>query len=419
MEAELAMSKFRQLIQAAMVVDGKGARAAPGALLLEGNEIIACGSPESIGPVADAKILNPGDAVVMPALVNVHCHLDLSHIGPADYCGDFVSWIEQLRQERAENDAEITSSMRRGIELSLAGGTALVGDIAGVSSLVPFTELAGSKLAGVSFVEVFGQGKNEKKTVEKLQRIHKSSPKAKNGIRLGLQPHAPYSCSIGVFEAAAETKRPIATHLAETLEELEFLANAKGPIAEMLKKFGVWDEDIVAQNCHPINYLKAVLESHAVVAAHLNYVDNSQIRLMKDWPISVAYCPRASAYFGHPHDGMPSHQYQEMIEQGINVALGTDGLLCLDTPDRISVLDEMRFLYKRDSVDPVQLLNMATCAGAKALGFDEALVTLEPGPTAGLIAISSDANSDEDPFTQVMMSKSAPQWIAGPFAIAE
>ena len=156
------MSKYRQIIQAAMVVDGKGARAAPGALLLEGNEIIACGSPESIGPVADAKILNLGDAVVMPALVNVHCHLDLSHIGPADYCGDFVSWIEQLRQERAENDAEITSSMRRGIELSLAGGTALVGDIAGVSSLVPFTELAGSKLAGVSFVEVFGQGKNEK-----------------------------------------------------------------------------------------------------------------------------------------------------------------------------------------------------------------------------------------------------------------
>ena len=108
-----------------------------------------------------------------------------------------------------------------------------------------------------------------------------------------------------------------------------------------------------------------------------------------------------------------------MIEQGINVALGTDGLLCLDTPDRISVLDEMRFLYERDGVDPVQLLNMATCAGAKALGYDEALVTLEPGPTAGLIAISSDANSDEDPFTQVMMSKSAPQWIAGPFAIAE
>ncbi|MCH8825205.1 MAG: amidohydrolase family protein [Planctomycetes bacterium] len=413
------MSKNRQIIQAAMVVDGKGARAAPGALLLEGNEIIACGSPESIGPVADAKILNLGDAVVMPALVNVHCHLDLSHIGPIDYCGDFVSWIEQIRQKRCQNDADIASATKRGIELSLAGGTALVGDIAGVSSLVPFTELAGSKLAGVSYVEFFGSGKNEKNTVEKLQRIDKASPKAKNGIRLGLQPHAPYSCSIGVFEAAAQTNRPIATHLAETLEELEFLADAKGPISEMLKKFGVWDEEIVAQSCYPIEYLKSVLEKHSIVAAHLNYVDNSQIQMMKDWPISVAYCPRASAYFGHPHNGMPVHQYQQMIEQGINVALGTDGLLCLDTPDRISVLDEMRFLYKRDGADPVQLLNMATCAGAKALGFDETLVTLEPGPTAGLIAISSDIHNCDDPLVGILKSIAAPQWIAGPFVIEE
>ena len=168
MGAVLAMSKFRQLIRAALVVDGNGTRAAPGALLLEGNEIIACGSPESIGPVADAKILNLGDAVVMPALVNVHCHLDLSHIGPTAYCGDFVSWIEKIRQKRAEDEAAITSSVKLGIELSLAGGTALVGDIAGVSSLVPFIELAGSKLAGVSYVEFFGTGKNEKNTVEKL-----------------------------------------------------------------------------------------------------------------------------------------------------------------------------------------------------------------------------------------------------------
>ncbi len=402
-----------------MVVDGKGIRAAPGALLLDGHKIIACGSPESIGTITDANTVDLGDAVLMPALVNVHCHLDLSHIGPIGYCGDFVSWIEQLRQKRAQSDTEIASATKRGIELALAGGTALVGDIAGTNSLVPFEELAQSNLAGVSFIEVFGLGKNDKKAVGKIREIDKSCPSSKKSVRLGLQPHAPYSCSLEVFEAAAETQRPIATHLAETLEELEFVTDATGPIAEMLKNFGVWDEEIEAQSCHPIEYLKGVLEKYPIVAAHLNYVDNSLIQLMSNWPISVAYCPRASAYFGHPNNGMSNHQYQQMIEQGINVALGTDGLLCLDTPDRISVLDEMRYLYKRDRTDPVQLLNMATCAGAIALGFDEALVTLEPGPIAGLIAIPSDANSDEDPFTQVMMSKSAPQWIAGPFAIAE
>ncbi len=413
------MSKSRQLFRAALVVDGKGTRAAPGALLLDGCRIIAAGSPESIGTVADANEVDLPDAAIMPALVNVHCHLDLSHIGPADYCGDFVGWIENLRQQRAENDAEIASAMKMGIELSLAGGTAIVGDIAGVRSLVPLAELARSNLAGVSFVEIFGNGKNEEKAIKKIQEIANSCPKTQNCVRLGIQPHAPYSCSIGVFEAACEYDWPIATHLAETLEELEFVADAKGPINDMLKRFGVWDEDIRPQSCHPIEYLKCVLEKRPIVAAHLNYVDNSLIQLMSDWPISVAYCPRASAYFGHPHHGRPAHQYRQMLDQGVNVALGTDSLLCLDTPDRISVLDEMRFLYNRDGVDPVHLLNMATRAGAKALGFDETLVTLDPGPTSGLIAISSDIQSNDDPFAQVLKSNTAPEWVAGPFAIDE
>ena len=76
-----------------------------------------------------------------------------------------------------------------------------------------------------------------------------------------------------------------------------------------------------------------------------------------------------------------------MLDAGINVALGTDSIVCLpaDQCNRLSVLDEMGFLHQRDGTDPLTLLRMATVNGARALGVDENLVTLRPGPSAGLM----------------------------------
>ena len=185
----------------------------------------------------------------------------------------------------------------------------------------------------------------------------------------------------------------------------------------MLKRLGVWDDSIPGHRCHPIEYLARILSQQPMVVAHVNYLDTGHVEKLAGWPITVAYCPRASAYFGHPHAGRPPHQYREMLELGVNVALGTDGLPCLDTPDRISVLDDMRFLYQRDGVDPIALLRMATVAGASALGFDESLVTLAPGPTAGLLAVQIDGDDPDEPLAQVLRRDDAPQWIAGPFPI--
>lgn len=408
----------RTLIRAASVVDGQGHRASPGAVLLDGARIVESGKVSAIGPVDDARKVDRPRSVILPALVNVHCHLDLSHLGPMRWDGDFVSWIEQLRPARAETDEAIAASVQRGIELALAGGTALVGDIAGVGSLVPIRQLRASDLAGVSFLEVFGLGDRQVGAVETMQQALGDCPAIERGIRLGLQPHAPYSCGKAVYEAAAQLERPLATHLAETLEELEFVDRATGPLAAMLKRFGVWADSIAGQQCHPIEYLAQILSQRPMVAAHLNYLDSGHVERLADWPITVAYCPRASAYFGHPHAGRPPHRYRDMVELGVNVALGTDALPCLDTPDRISVLDEMRFLYRRDGVDPIALLRMATVAGASALGFDGSLVTLAPGPTAGLLAVQIDSDDPDEPLAQVLLRDDAPQWVAGPFPVS-
>ena len=106
----------------------------------------------------------------------------------------------------------------------------------------------------------------------------------------------------------------------------------------------------------------------------------------------------------------------DMIAAGVNVALGTDSFVCLDTPDRISVLDEMRLLHRRDGTDPATLLRMATINGARALGFDEHAFCFAPGCTAGVLAVSTDkrAGSPGEALRSVLQRSDAPQWVVGP-----
>lgn len=410
-----------RLIQAAMVADGgdggSGCCAAPGAILVNGDRIIACGSPESIGAVEHAVVERRHDRVLIPALVNVHAHLDLTAIGPVPYTGDFLSWVDLVRTQRKTAEQEIRASVQRGAELARAGGTALIGDIAGARSLAAVEALRETGLAGISFLEVFGQGKSQTAAASFMRSLVEQCELNANGVQLGIQPHAPYSCGRGMYEAAIDLGLPLATHLAETLEEIEFTHTGGGPFAELLRQVEVWDETITGTGQHPVDALALLLARAPWIAAHLNYVSSEQIERLARLPITVAYCPRASSYFQHPQAGHPPHRYREMLEKGVNVALGTDSLLCLDTRDRISVLDEMRLLHQRDGTDARLLLRMATINGARALGCDPTRVTLSPGPTLGVLGLPVDPNSHVDPFTQALHDVSPPEWIVGPFSM--
>jgi 5-methylthioadenosine/S-adenosylhomocysteine deaminase len=147
----------------------------------------------------------------------------------------------------------------------------------------------------------------------------------------------------------------------------------------------------------------ALANGQPFVAAHLNYIEDSHIAALADSQCTVAYCPRASTYFGHAN-----HRWQEMLQAGVHVALGTDSLLCIDTVDRISVIDEMRLLYSRDQADPVDLMKMGTVHGAIGLGVDPSLVTIDEGKVAGMLLFET---SGGDPLLEIMNSTNMPTWV--------
>jgi cytosine/adenosine deaminase-related metal-dependent hydrolase len=336
--------------------------------------------------------------VVAPALVNAHAHLDLTHLGPRPLGGGFAAWIDMVRRCRHAEDADIAASVRQGVALLRQGGTAAVGDIAGsvagAPSLAPARALDEAGMAGVSYLEFFALSPDGSPGLDRaLERAGACEPAR---IGLGLEPHAPYSASPGAYRRALATGLPVCTHLAESLAERELVGRGAGPIRDMLAGLGLWSKAVAGQfgaGRSPVAHLEGLLDG--VLAVHLNDLGDADVAMLASSGARVAYCPRASAYFGAPEQFGP-HRYRDLLDAGVPVALGTDSVINLPAGDvqarGICVLDEARLLLERDGVDPDVLLAMLYRHGPGALGLGEQVLAAG-SEVLGLIAVEASGDA--------------------------
>ena len=419
------------------IEDARGTTAAPGSVLARYDDpdrpaavVLAAGAPETVDrhpAAASARVVSLPRSVLIPGLVNAHTHLDLTHIGPQPFAGTgdaagFVGWIDMVRRGRRTDDAGISESVQRGAALALEAGTVAVGDIAGAPSgrpsLAPWRALAESPLLGVSFLEFFGIGRGEAAARDRLEGLLESLDGRRGGFRAGLQPHAPNTVSLPLYEwvadQAAARGLPLATHLAETPEERRFIAEGAGPQRDLLERLGLWEDSIlehIGRGRHPVAHLERPLGRARFLAAHVNDADDAAIATMARTGTAVVYCPRASAYFGaEAHFG--PHRYRDMLAAGVTVALGTDSIINLPEGSGLSVLDEMRFLHRRDGTDPRLLLRMATVNGAVALGLDPGLFDFATGPLAGVVAVEV-SDGPGGPLERVLSRSAPPRLLWG------
>lgn len=417
----------------ARAVVGDRADHAPGALLVRwggeatplGGTILAAGAPDAVRAhpdAAGAEALDWPDHALLPAFVNAHTHLDLTHIGPRPYdaAGGFAGWGGMILRERRTDDAGIMASVRRGVGLLLEAGVVAVGDIAGVGSTAPTAALRESSLLGVSYVEYFGLAERAEDAAAAMRAVVEQDRAATPHPRvaLGLSPHAPYSASVRVYEEAAALQRvwgvPISTHLSECPEELEFVAECAGPLRAFLERLDLWRETLFSEfgrGERPIGHLASVLERARILCAHLHSVTTDELTLLSRSATPVVYCPRCADYFGRPESFGP-HRYREMLSAGVRVALGTDSVINLPAradgaPAALSTLEEARLLVRRDGLPARTALAMATTHGAEALGLDPALFTLAPGECAGFVAVPINGDASK-PLDAVMASDSPP-----------
>lgn len=345
-----------------------------------------------------AERLDRRDCVLIPGLVNAHTHLDLTHIGPREF-GEFehfAAWLDMIRQNRLEDPHAIAESVRQGVARSLAGGTVLVGDIAGCVKGQP-SALAGMALIGqpinaVSFVEFFSLNEKWQSVVHQavMQQglLAKVAAASEDGghVMAGISPHAPYSVMPEAFACLLDPADPmgrlmvqghvpIMMHVAESLSERQFIHDGSGPIRALVERLGLFTPALqqrVGHGLTPLQHVARAIDARAgadgarLIGVHLNDVQDVDLEqgcVMQH----AAYCPRSSSYFKHDVD-MGPHRYREIIEGGSLLALGTDSIVNLDTPDRISVLDEGRRLYRQARpVSACTLLDAMTRAGEIAI----------------------------------------------------
>lgn len=370
------------------VLSPSGVAAAPGSIAWEigadgERRILAAGPPEVVmeeveraGDRRWVETQRPG-ALVVPGLVNAHVHLDLTDVGRQPFDGDFVSWVKMLQDMRDGSEQGVRRAVRRGAAMSRAAGVTTVGDIAWWRGAEwSIDELRRTGLRGVAFAEIIGLDERYPTQPMRSLRQAMEMEREAGGVRMGLEAHAPYSTGREIYEAVTkEAEReglPVCTHLAEMEAEFDFVAHASGIFRGFMEELGAWREEYAAMydgGCRPVRWMEEWLRRRRWLLAHCNYVNDEEIELLAKCGASVAYCPRASEYFGHgDFRGRGGHRYREMMEAGVNVCLGTDSIVCHGS---LSIIDEMRRLYERDGTDAMTLLKMGTMNGCEALGMAE------------------------------------------------
>jgi cytosine/adenosine deaminase-related metal-dependent hydrolase len=393
------------MLKARYVVPVNGPVVEDGAVVIEGGRIAA------VGPAARfsaRETVDYGDAVICPGFVNAHTHLELSTLnGLVPPSHDFVDWLCRLMATvpaESMTFERVREAVCAGIAQSLAAGVTTVGDIARFPTWTREV-LAASPLRCVSFGEVIAIGTRRNLLGERLDAASDTKWHGER-MRVGVSPHSPYTVEPQAMRACAERARelnaPPCVHLAETAHEDAFTRSGEGPLADYLRTIGIWDASIPVSGCGPVELAaRTGLLSSRTVIAHANYVSDRDINLIAQGGAHVAYCPRTHRVFGHP-----PHRFREMIAAGINVCIGTDSLA---SNPSLSILDELRFLRREyPDLSAEDLLAMGILCGAKALGFEAEMGTLNVGKTADLVVIPLDVPHHGQGWTSILESTQPP-----------
>jgi cytosine/adenosine deaminase-related metal-dependent hydrolase len=393
---------------------------AGGAIAVQSNQILAVGAFIEIhAQFPDAAIRDFGEAAILPGLVNVHSHLELTAFRgrlEEPYFQRWIATLIQLKSERLSHD-DLLISARLGCLEAIRAGITTLGDTADATATV--AALIESGLRGVVFQECFGprveQAEASVQAVEqKILGLREQifAVGAQERLRLGLSPHAAYSVSDRLFsqvtELSFEMSLDMAIHTAESQDEVKLLRDGTGAFAESLQRRGI---EFNAPGCSTVQYFQqlGVLDA-APLLIHCVTVNDDDLALLKDAGARVAHCPKSNAKFGHGIAPLTT-----MLQTGIDVGLGTDSVASNNTCD---LIEEARFcalLHRAQACNPQVLdanamLKMITLDGARVLNLDDKVGSLEVGKQADLIAIDLSAvhNSPHyDPVTTLLFSCSA------------
>ncbi len=319
-----------------------------GFVMIQGSRILQVGKRKDLYLLPSVRILDLGETILLPGLINAHCHLDFTALrGKVPYRGTFIDWLKRMgARSRQTTPAEFKQSIQTGIRESISYGTTTLCDVS--TSWESWPLLRRSGLRTFVFFEIFDLIQNSpkaywKKFIGKLQEQLRQAPPTAI-FHWGLSPHTPFTVSKELFELVnryLDSRKDILTtiHIAESQEEKRLFKSASGPLAKSIEALNPsW---ILPRHTTPVQYLKERgWLPRLDLGVHLNEVNDNDLRLLAKNRIAVVHCPGSHGFFKHA-----PFKYRKMRQRGIRVCLGTDSLA---SNQSLSLFREMRLFQKEN-----------------------------------------------------------------------
>ncbi|MDO8526372.1 MAG: amidohydrolase family protein [Deltaproteobacteria bacterium] len=365
-----------------------------GAIAFDKEDIVA------VGPLAQLQSNFPeaehehfDDCLLMPGLVNAHCHIDRSgfferYLVETESGLSPVAWLLEGLKYLSRTPSElIAQKIKQSLDHTLKTGITCLGAMTHYEGAFPLIKTSG--LRGVVFQEILsGPDKQAQQRFEVALALIEKYTGGKNArLKMGFGPYAAYLLSKNLLNIisrhAKDNHLPLQFHAAETFAEMEFFFESKGPIATQLFPAIGWEDLPPAHLKTPIQHLSDIGFFNAPMSMvggyHLSAADFP--RLSRGL-IRLVYCPSQNRRFK-----LGQLPLKQLKEHGIPIALGTE---IFSSSEGFDLWEEMRIALKEGSTPlptPLELLKMATTGGAFALNLDREIGSLEAGKKADFLVI--------------------------------
>lgn len=347
-------------------------------IYIEGSRIASIGSmPEGF---KEDKVIDGKNRLAIPGLVNCHTHSYMSFMRNVADDLSFMDWlfgtIDPIEQQMTDEDTYWGACLAI-IEMMKRGTTCFNDMQMNIHQTTRAVKESGMR--AVISRGLVGSGNDEAGQM-RLRQAYEERDAAADCDRLTfmLGPHAPYTCDDGfmriVSEEAKKNNMRIHVHLSESESEIQQIKEKYGctPI-EMADKNGLFDVP--------------------AIAAHCVQITESDMEILKAKNVSVVTNPASNMKLGNGFAPVP-----EMIEKGINVCLGTDGAASNNSLNMFHEMSLLALIHKGvkrtpQCISAKENIRIATINGAKALGLEQEIGSLEAGKKADIAILNLNTPS--------------------------
>lgn len=328
---------------------------------------------------------------LIPGFINMHCHLELSHLkGKIPKGTGMAGFIRQLLALRHKNPSPDIEAIQTAAEHMYHTGIRAVADISNDDSTFPLKHNTSRYIPECfTFCETFGLDASQAQhKIDAVQALKRKLPDDKASITW----HAPYSMSpeliAGVNHTCESHSLPMTLHFMESKEELQLFSDAQGPLADFLMEFGSNPLPPQFGHTHVADFMLPRLPAAAhILFVHVTELDRPTFqRIQNQFPNrGWCLCPGANQYI---HGTLPPADM--LLEDANKVMIGTDSLA---GNTELNILSEIKILSAHFPEIPAEtLIQWATANAAHFLNRPD-LGTIAEGNAPGLLLLTETQNN--------------------------